>query len=191
MSEINLQLLPETRKRIEVHTRGENFYFVGSIVLVVIVASIYFALYFYNASITSNIQSVDRDLATLEQHRNKAAEDKLLTLYKKFKVVNPLLSSHYFWSDGLVRIEKLIQPQVQFKTFNTQVSDKTISIKAEAANYTVVARQLAAFLNDPVFSNIALNKVISMATGRVEFTMQFNFDPKEFLIKKQVSPLTN
>lgn len=184
MPEINLQLLPETRKKIEVHSRGENSLLAVGIVLGLLVGGIYFVAYFYHSSIVSDIQSVDNDLAALEQSRDKTAEGKLLTLYKKLKVVSPILNSHFFWSDGLIRIEKLVQPQVKFKTLTAQVSDKTISIKAEAASYSVVARQLAALLSDPDLSNVSLGKVISLPTGRVEFNVQFNFDPVKVLTRQ-------
>lgn len=184
MPEINLQLLPETRKRIEIHARGENTLLVASLALAVLVAGVYLVAFFYHASVLSSIQSVDNDLAALDQRRDKAVEDKLLTLYKKLKVATPLLDSHYFWSDGLARIEKLIQPQIQFKTFNAQVPDKKIIIKAEAASYTAIAHQLAAFLSDPTLSKLALNKALSLPTGRVEVSIQFEFDPAKVLIRQ-------
>lgn len=185
MADINLQLLSETRKKIEVHARGDNLYLKMSIALVVLVAVIYLGARFYRSSVVSNIQSVDGDLNALEQKRDKATEDKLLTLNKKLNVVMPLIASHLYWTDALARIEKLIQPQVQFKSLSVGVNDKKINFKAEAASYTVVARQIAAFLSDQAFTNVSVGKVLSLSTGRMEFSMQLDFNQSKLLTKAQ------
>lgn len=185
MADINLQLLSETRKKIEVHARGENIYFKASIVLVAVIAGLYLGARLYRASVVSNIQSVDGDLSALEQKRDKTTEDKLLSLNKKLSVVMPLVASHFYWTDGLARIEKLIQPQVQFKSLSAGVSDKRVNFKAEAANYSVVARQIAAFLGDPAFTNVSVGKVLSLSTGRIEFSIQLDFDSNKLLIRAQ------
>lgn len=185
MTDIDLQLLPETRKKIAVHTQGENTYLIAGVIFALLVAGIYAAAYFYRSSVISKVHAVDNDLQALEQSRDQATEEKLLTLNSKLKVVGPLISSHYFWSDLLTRIHKIAQPQVQFKTFTSQVSDRKLTIKAEAAGYPVVAQQLSAFLGDPTFSNLVLNKVLSLPTGRVEFNFQSEFDPTKVLIRTQ------
>ena len=83
LPEINLQLLPENRKKIELHARGENVYFIGAIILVVLVGGLYLATSFYHSSVIASIQSVDSDLTTLEQQRDKATEEKLLIGFDK------------------------------------------------------------------------------------------------------------
>lgn len=185
MTDINLQLLPETRKKIEVHSQGENTYVIIAGIFLLLVIGLYAGAYFYRSSIISDIQSIDNQLLSLEQQRDKVTEEKLLTLNSKLKVVTPLVSSHYFWSDALTKVQKLTQPQVQFKTMTSQISDKRLTIKAEASGYPVVAQQLSAFLNDPAFSNLVLNKILSLPTGKVELNFQTEFDPTRVLIRKQ------
>lgn len=185
MADINLQLLPETRKRIDVHVRGENTYLTASVIFVGVIVVIYLGAYLYYSSIVSGIKSINNDLATLEQNRDKNTEDKLLALNQKLSVVGPILASHFYWTDALVKIGKLTQPQVQFKSVSAGIGDKKINFKAEAANYTVVAHQIAAFLGDQAFTNVAIGKVLSLSTGRVEFNMQLDFDSNKLLMRTQ------
>lgn len=183
MTDADLQLLPERRKSIEIHTPGQNKPLVFSIILAVIVGAVYGALYFYKSSLLSTAQSIDNELAALEQRRDKPTEEKLLLLNKKLAVVGPLLSGHVYWSEAFARIQRLTQPQVQFKTLSAGTSDKKLIFKANAPNYMTVARQIAAFLSDGSIADITLDKVATLPSNKVEFNMSMIFDPKTFLAK--------
>ena len=156
---------------------------VWSLVFVFLVMGFYLGLMFYKNSILSSLTQADEQLAALEKSRDKNLEQKLLNLKGQLSVVGPLISSHLFWSQGLSKIQSLVQPQVQFKSVNASSTAAKIVFQATAANYTTVAKQIAAFYADDSITDIVLNKASSLPTGRVDFTMQLMFDLNKFLVK--------
>lgn len=178
-----LQLLPETRKKIEVRMPGQNRPLVFGLIFVFLVAGLYLGLMFYKNSLLSSITQVDAELAALEKSRDKKLEQKLLGLKNQLSVIAPLISSHLFWSQGLTKVQSLVQPQVQFKSINVDTSAAKIVFQATAASYTTIAKQIAAFYTDDSITDIVLNKATSLPTGNIDFTMQLIFDPNKFLMK--------
>lgn len=180
-----LQLLPETRKKIEIVTPGENRIVVTGVVLLVIVITLSTGIYFYKNSIETKLASLDTDLAELEQQRNKQAEQNLILFNKQVSMLSKLLNEHTYWTIGLAKIEALTQPQVQFDSLTATVTENKLGLKAIASNYTTIARQIAAFLSDKSIKDITLSKVSTLPNGRLEFSMQIIFDRDKFL-KKQL-----
>lgn len=162
---------------------GQNRPLVLGMVFVLLIAGLYFGLMFYKNSVLSSISRIDEQLMALEKSRDKKLEQKLLDLNQQLAVVGPLLSSHIFWSQALTKIQNLTQPQVQAQTLNADSVGKKITLKAVAANYTTIAKQIAAFYTDEAITDIVLNKAQNLTTGRIEFTMQLIFDPNKFLMK--------
>ena len=177
-----LQLLPETRRKIEVKIPGRNRPIVFVSVLVAIVVALYVGLGVYKGSILRQISDVDKQLTELEASRDKKSEQDLLALQKQLSVVGSALDSHLFWSNAFTKIQGLILPQVQFLSFNAEVAGQKITVRGFAANYTTMARQIAALYPLDSITDLILNKVASHPTGRVEFTMQISFDTKKLLI---------
>ena len=163
---------------------GQNRPLVLVFIILAIILGLYFGLAVYKQSLLSSVTLIDGQLSDLEKSRDKELEIKLLTLNQQLNAVNLLIGSHPFWSDAFTQIQGLVQPQVQFQSVNADMLSKTILIKALAANYTVIARQIASFYTIDSVTDIILNKVQSQPTGRVEFTMQMFFDPNKLLIKK-------
>jgi hypothetical protein len=186
MDEIKeLQLLPETRKKIEVRRPGENKPVILSLIFTGIVLGTYLGLMFYKNSILSSISQADEQLAALEKSRDKKLEQKILSLQQQLSVVAPLINSHTFWSQGLSKIQSLIQPQVQFKFLNADGPGAKFVFQAAAANYTTVAKQIAAFYADDSITDIILSKAAILPDGNIDFTMQLTFDPAKFLMKSK------
>ncbi|MBI2063355.1 MAG: hypothetical protein HYT61_03940 [Candidatus Yanofskybacteria bacterium] len=184
MSDIGgLQLLPETRKKIEIKLPGQNRILVLSFIVLALFLGIYFGLVFYKQSLLSTLSSIDKQLSDFEKSRDKHTETKLLDLNQQLAVVNPLIGSHLLLSEAFTKIQSLVQPQVQFKSINVDVLGKKILITALAANYTTIARQIASFYTIDSVTDIILNKVQSQPTGQVELTMQLFFKPDGLTVK--------
>lgn len=178
-----LQLLPETRKKIEVHIPGQNRLVISAVLFMVLIVGLYFSLKAYKQGLFSSLASIDSQLATLEDSRDKKLEQGLLELNRQLAVVNPLISTHFFWSDAFTKIQSVTQPQVQFQSVNADVYAQKIVIKALAANYTAIARQIASFYAVNSITDVILNKVQSQPTGLLDMIMQINFDTNKFLKK--------
>ncbi|MBI3274280.1 MAG: hypothetical protein HYZ69_03995 [Candidatus Colwellbacteria bacterium] len=179
-----LQLLPETRKKIEIKIPGENRpVFIGSVALLVIVIST-IGLYLYNSSQENKLANLENDITNLEQKRNKQAEQNILVFDKQSAMLSDLLSKHPYWTTGFSKVEGLLQNQVQFDSLTASTTDDKIDFKAVAANYSTIARQIASFLSDESVEDITLNKVSTLTNGRLEFSMQILFNKNKFLKNK-------
>src|SRR3989338_374699 len=179
-----LQLLPETRKKIEITTPGENRSLVIGVAVFAIVTVLAGGLYFYKNSLENKLVSLDASIVALEQQRNKQAKQNILVFNKQISILSNFLSKHYYWTVGLSKVEGLTQGQIQFDSMTAVAADNKIDFKATAPNYTTVARQIAAFISDESIRDVNLNKVSALTNGRLEFTMQILFDKSKFLKSK-------
>ena len=182
MSDQNgLQLLPETRKKIEIRVPGENRLVYTGITVLILVFVLVGGLYFYKKSLENQKTELDAEIVRLDKDRNKDIETNLLTLNKQLSLLSTLLDSHILWSKALNKIENLLQPQVQFLSFSAAVIDNRFEFKALAANYTVVARQIASFVSDDSIKDIALTDVHVLTSGKLEFSIKLEFDKTKFI----------
>lgn len=176
-----LQLLPQTRRKIDINVPGENrLVYVGITVLVLMLVLVG-GLYYYRSGLEDKKTELDAKIVNLEKDRDKKVEQNLLTLNKQLSLISTLLDSHVLWSKAFSKVEGLLQPQVQFLSFSAAVSDNKFEFKALANNYTVVARQIAAFVSDDSIKDIALTNVHVLTTGKLEFSIKLDFDKTKFL----------
>jgi hypothetical protein len=178
-----LQLLPETRRKIEVNLPGQNKSLVWSFVFALIILAAYIGLLVYQSSLNATSTSLDNQLAAIEKGRDKATESKLINLSRQLGTINPLLAGHLIWSDAFIKVQSLTLPQMQYETLNTNIDSKKFLYKAIAANYTTVAKQIAAFYSSDAFTDVILDKVAVQPSGRVEFTLELYFNPDKFLLR--------
>lgn len=183
-----LQLLPETRRKIEVSVPGQNRSLVFAFIFVGIIIALYVGLSFYKSSLLNSITAIDAKLTELEVSRDKKGEQDLLALNKKLSVVGALLTNHPFWSEAFGKIQALVLSQTQFQTLNADTPGRKIVVKGLSANYTTMARQIASLYTLEAVTDIILNKVSTLPIGKVEFTMQISFDPKKLLSPTVAKP---
>ena len=176
-----LQLLPETRRKIDIKVPGENRIIYAGITILVIMLVLVGGLYFYKNNLENKKTELDAKIISLEKDRDKKAEANLLTLSKQLTLISTLLDSHVVWSKAFSKVEGLLQPQVQFLSFSAAVSDNRFEFKALATNYTVVARQIAAFVSDDSIKDIALTNVHVLTSGKLEFSIKIEFDKTKFI----------
>ena len=179
-----LQLLPETRKKIEITTPGENRLITAGGVILLITLVFAGTLYFYMKSLENKLEVLDTEIVALEQRRNKQSEQNILIFNKQVSMLSNILNSHAYWTTAFSKIEGLLQNQIQLNNMTTSLSDSKIDFGATAANYTTIARQIAAFLSDESVKDVALNRVNTLTNGQLEFNMQIIFDGTKFLKSK-------
>lgn len=182
MSDQNgLQLLPETRRKIDINVPGENRFLYTGVTILVLVLSLTGSLYFYKNGLESRKNELNAEIINLEKQRDKKAESSLLILNEQLSLISRLLDSHVLWSKGLAKIEGLLQSQVQLLSFSTTVSDSRFEFKAKALNYTALAKQIAAFVSDDSVKDLNLNNVRVLTDGKLEFSVKLDFDKTKFL----------
>lgn len=163
---------------------GENKMIVTGSVVFAIIIILAAGLYFYKNSLENKLSSLDAEMTTLEQQRDKQAEQNILVFNKQVSMLSSLLSDHPYWTSGFSKIESLTQNQVQFENMTTSLAESKINFKAGAANYTTIAKQIAAFLSDESIKDVALNRINTLTNGQLEFTMQILFDKNKFFKNK-------
>lgn len=178
-----LQLLPETRKKIDIKTPGENRLISVGVVLLIIVLALSGGLWWYGTSLASQVANADTQLVELEKRRDKKAEQNLLTLSKQVGITNQIIQKHTYWSTGFTKIESALQNNVQFKSFSATTGEESVSVHALADNYATIARQIAALVSDDALKDVSLNGVTSLTNGRLDFTLKLDFDSLKFLKK--------
>lgn len=185
MAEIGgLQLLPETRKKIELQIPGENRYLYSGIALLSLVLAIFAAVYLYNRSLEEQMASYDNRLSGLESKRNKSDEQDLLAFSKQAGLMTTALANHIFWTQALAKISSLTQNQVQVKSLSASVDKKEVILTANAANYSTIARQVASFISDDSIADVNVGEMKTQTSGRLEFTLQLQYSPAKLLQKK-------
>lgn len=188
MPDLDVQLLPEHRKKIDVHIPGENRYVIFGCILTGLVIATYAGSLVYKNSLVASAKALDQQITDTEARRDQPTEDKLILLDKRLQLVTALLNGHLLWSEAFTRIESLVEPEVQLKNFSANVNDKKFTFKGETSSFPAIAHQIAAFLTSKELTNVALDKVVALPTGRLEFNMSLRFDPTLFLRKTQASP---
>jgi hypothetical protein len=178
-----IQLLPETRKKIEIKIPGENrMLYIGSTALAVVVA-VYVGLSWYVNTLNDELTTINASIINLK--RDKEAEKNLANLQKQTNLVAKLIDNHIFWTKALARVSGSIVPGVQMKSFSGVLSKKETFFKAVAPNYSTIARQLASLVADDGIVTLDLGNAKALNTGGYEFTVQMKFNPDKYLLKRE------
>lgn len=179
-----ISLLPESRRKLEIKVPGENqpIYYGLGIVLVVI---LFFAgMKFYTVSLTSQLADIENEINTVETQRDKKFEQELLVLSKQFSLAGNLLLNHLIWSNVLINLQNLTSPQTQLKTIFGNTNDSKLEISGRAANYTTIAKQMAALFSNEAVIDISLDKISTFSTGVLEYNLRVFFNKTNFLLDK-------
>lgn len=171
-----LQLLPETRRKIDIYIPGQNRLLIIAGLFVALVVAVWGGLYFYNDSLSKKIQRADSDLQAIDKARNPKDEEKLLKLKDAIAAAKPVLANHVIWSEAFARIQKEILPQVQFDSLGVKLDKGEYTFKAFAASFITVAKQIAAFNADDAITDSEIGKISAGSDGKVEFTAKLNLD---------------
>ena len=174
-----LQLLPETRRRIDLYTPGQNRGLYVALGILGLVLLTYGGLYFWQRQLVVHYTDSAKALQDAEHGRDLKQETALLQLKDRIALVKPLLNNHIAWSAAFVRIQRLIGPDIQFDSLNVKLDKNEYNFKAFAASYLAVAKQLAAFYADDAITDVVVGKLSALPTGKVEFTAQLTLDPNK------------
>ena len=179
-----LKLLPGTKRKLGIKVPGENrFLYIGSAILGAVLVTM-FALGHYQSSLERQLGQLNDRLVESERTRDKKGEQNLKILKERMTLVSNILEEHIYWTKAFSLIESLLQRQVRFQSFSGFTDDSKIGIQGQAANYTVLAKQLAAFFTDRSVVDISLGKSSVSPEGVVEFGLEIKFDKLKLIQKK-------
>lgn len=173
-----LELLPEKTKRIDLGVKKG----LGPVFLVLIVVfALFGGLFFYNQTLVDKIQEVDAAFLSFSQARDKVQEERVSEVNSKLFQAGILLDEHVFWSRGFKKIQQIVLPSVQFDSLTASLPELKFEFRATAPNLTSIARQGANFLADESVSDISINQIKTLTTGRTEFIIKLTFNRDKFL----------
>lgn len=182
-----IQLLPETRRRVDIKIPGENRPVYFGLAFLVLVAIIFAGLKLYSGILTNNLKDLNTKALALEEKRDRVFEKELLILDQRFLSASGLISNHIVWSNALAKIQNLTPPQVRIEIFSADTQKSKIDLKGFASSYTVIAQFIASLLSEEAITDIELNKVNSLSIGLLEFDMKIVFNKNKFLLQKESS----
>ena len=185
---VGLQLLPETRKRIDVYIPGQNRAVVLSVSVLVLVLVVGGVLFFLNRSVTADMESINSQLTALEKSRDTNQEKKLLQIKEQLATANTLLNTHIIWSNAFSRVQGHILPTVQFEQFSANMGKGEYVFQATADGFTSIAKQIAAFSTDDALLDVAVGQMQSSTTGRVSFSMILKLDTDKLIKAGTITP---
>lgn len=176
-----ITLLPKSKKKLEIKIPGENRPLFWGVVVFVVSILIFAGLQIYVAYLRNQLTGIGEELVLVEEKRDKKFEKELVLLDKRFAVIGNILGNHLVWSNALIRLQNRTPAQVQYDTLLGDVALGKFNLKAKAASYTVIARQIASLLSEEGISDVDLNKVTAQTTGLLEYDMQIFFDKNKLL----------
>lgn len=180
-----LQLLPETKKKIEFSAPGQSKLMIFAAVFFGLLLAGYGGLIYYNGLVLREIDKVNAALDQVEKSRIRKDEDKLLKLKNDLTIVQPLLENHVYWSAAFERVQKLVQPAVQFNSLTVKLDRNEYAFKAITGSYATIAKQIAAFYTDDAITDVAVGKITSLPNGRLEFDTQLILNTEKILKKNK------
>lgn len=175
-----LQLLPETRKRIDVSQPGENRYIIIGGVMIVAILAAFFALNGYAQSQEDTLAEINNSLLALEQGRDKNIEADVIAIKTQTGLLSRLLGEHIFVTKAMVHIGNVIQTQVQAHSVKISTTGGTVVINAVAPNYATVAHQMVALTSDDGITDIVLSGLKNNPGTGVEFEINLKLVPDKF-----------
>ncbi len=178
-----LQLLPETRKRIEVRVPGENRYIGIGISIIVVVTIVSFMLNSYASTLQTKADDLTSQIARLNQQRDKKAEADILAFDRQSKLLTKLLGDHVYLTKAFDRLGNLVQTQVQIKSMKVDTDGARVTFSGVAASYSTVAHQIASFLADDSVQDVTLSTLKTGGNGIVEFGAEILLNQQKFFKK--------
>lgn len=179
-----LQLLPDTRKKIEVRTPGENRMLVFGFVSLAIVGGIYFGLISYIDGLSQEIEEVTGQIRALEDRRNKKAEAELSALSKQVETITGILDNHIFLSKAFEKLESMVSPKIRLESVQITNSDKRIELKITAPSFVDIAKQISAFLSEGGVKDLEVGQLTPDNSGRIPTSMGLILKDDGFFRKK-------
>lgn len=131
----------------------------------------YAGLYYLNKSQEDTQQQLIEQIRQKEDDLRPKVLDEIFSLQKKIKTVSGILSLHPFVGNTFALIERNTHPRVSFGSYSFSPKDRKISLKGEADDYGVIARQIAFLEGDQHIDRVEFGGLALKENHRVTFTM--------------------
>jgi hypothetical protein len=159
-----------------------KFGIIGGAIFFVLILLGWGGMKFYQRSLNANIEDLKKQEAGIFTDQDKVEAEKIAGLEKRADVTQTFLKSHIYSSVILDSIAALTLPRVKWDDYQLSVDDQKVSLKGEAADYSVLAKQIFT-LDQTDYTNVAVSNISLNKNGTVNFSVDFSFNPK--ILQKQ------
>ena len=166
-----------TLGRIQSSTQGGVFLFYASLVVAVFVLLTWGGLLVYRQTLRKNIENWKIRVEQLESELRPDLINQLLALSRRLGSAREVLTNHSFSSRVFDLLEKDTHPQVDFSSFQFSAESRKVDLTARAANYRVVAEQVAFFEADPQIESVDFAGLHLDGRGAIAFRLTIKFKP--------------
>lgn len=108
---------------------------------------------------------------------------KVIEADKKMELLKQMLNSHIYFSQFFKFIEKNSEGKVYFDKFSADLSSLKVNLSGKAATYSNLAKQIKILSEQKEVKKVDVSNIISLPDGRINFSLEFNFD-KSLVLKK-------
>ncbi len=176
-----LQLLPETRRRVEIKGQKKRGSIFLGILLLIIVTAGYIAADFYLTSVEDELASIDNQVTDIDNRRDKDAEREVRTLNSQLALIGNLLDNHVFWTEGFDTLEDRTVPRLSFISITADGSKDEIAARVTAGSHSDLAKQVASYFADEAIKDVSVSGISLSPGGQVEASLLIIFDRAKFL----------
>ena len=160
----------EPEEEIEKQTKRRNTLLTWVLILViVIVAGIWFWLYYLEANSRDQLLSLDAKITSSEAQieEKEVMKEEALVLQKQIDNLDALIKNHIYWSKTFSEIEDNTLKKAYFSRFTGDAQGKKIVLSAQVPDFTSAAKQLVVFREAEKFTDIDISSIsITVEEGK-------------------------
>ena len=156
--------------------KGAVALFAGLFFFVISIAG-YAGLYYLNKSQENTQAQLIAQIGQKEDDLRPKLLDEIFSLQKKLKTISGILSSHPFPANTFNLVERNTHPRISFSSYAFSPKDRKITLKGEADNYGVIARQIAFLEGDQQIDKVEFGGLALKENRRVSFDMTIYIMP--------------
>jgi hypothetical protein len=150
----------------------------ASIIILLIVAFAWLALFFYDKSLAKEEAELDSQITVL-QEENRKLTLKIKDLYETLKAAKIIIAEHVYTTKVFQELENLSLPNVQFVDFNLS-SAGNLGLSGRAQTYNALAKQILIFEKSEYVEGIKVSGISLDQAGGVQFKTEISLDTKIF-----------
>jgi hypothetical protein len=154
-----------------------NFWVILSLVLLIGVILVCFGLWGYKISLNKNKESLTKRLEELQSQRDLDLEASFIELKERIGDFEDILGKRIYPLNVFKMLEELTLPHVQYTSFGADLTQLTVSLKTEAANYNTLAKQVLVFKEDSRIKKVEFSEVNLGKAGWVVSDLKLKLNP--------------
>ncbi len=137
------------------------------LIVFIILVLISLGLWGYRLSLQSQEKQLSQEIEQLQGQRNLTLEGDFKEIKKGIDNLKKLLADHIYPTRIFDMIEDLVLPEVYFTQVQVDLIEGKLDLKANAKDYTTLAKQIVVLGDDSRISDIEVNSADMDQSGQV------------------------